>query len=270
MCDAPVGIIFSAGVDSTTIALLASKFTDVATYTVGIEDSADVEHVREAEDYLKDHSIKVRIIEVDEDILAGDLDKIISSVGKVAEINSLQVSVGIPFHFASKKASEDGLNVMLCGQGADEVFGGYDRYLGYIMDGGYDELKRNMDRDVDNAFEDNGYRDQEVCRANGIELRWPYLDDRLLDYAKEIPPELKVYEVKNEKEEFSCVDEIDDRKFIRKYILRSAAEEIGVPGFIINRKKKAAQYGSGSQKLLKRVARGNGFKYVNDFLKTLI
>ncbi len=163
--------------------------------------------------------------------------------------DSLQVSCAIPVYFASKEANKDGLEVMLSGQGGDELFGGYNRYLQHTND--YKELEKILEKDVKNAYEDNLKRDITVCKDNQIELKFPFMDKELVNFALEIPAELKIKEV--EEEEFSCVDEINGKKVIRKYILRKVAKDIGVPDIILNRPKKALQYGSGSWKILRKI-----------------
>lgn len=250
-CDSDIGVVFSGGIDSTIIAMLAAEFSRVTAYSCGIRGSPDLEYVRDCTDLGFD----IRIIELNDDDIEQSLSRIISSIN---DTNPVKVSVEIPFYFASKKAREDGLTVMLCGQGSDELFGGYFRYLDFIK-GGYEELKGMIQRDVENIYAEQLNKDIAVCKANDIELRAPYLDEEFKNYAMEIPVELKLYEVKNSPE-FSCVDIVNDKRFIRKNILRKLGREIGVPDFILNRKKKAVQYGSGTWKVLDRIARKKGFK----------
>ena len=184
-----------------------------------------------------------------------DLIKIIGTT------EPLKVSVGVPLYFAARKAKKDGLSVMLSGQGGDELFGGYNRYLALAAKD-RSALKAAMQKDVDNAYIDNLDRDIAICKAFGIGLSFPYMDEAFGKCAEGIPTELKVYELDGKtKEEFECVDEVEGgKKFIRKYLLRHLAADIGLPKYILDRKKKAAQYGSESQKLIEKLAKKNGFK----------
>jgi len=281
-----VGVIFSAGIDSTIIALLASQFSEVTAYTVGVSNSHDVVF---AEKLKENSNFKINIIKID----IGDVENAAIDVIKIIEIpNSVKVSVGIPFYIASKKASEDGIKVMLCGQGADELFGGYNRYIECIRDieniendknikdNNYLKISEMIKYDVENIYENQLKNDIAICRSNSIGLHAPFMDDEFKNYASAIPIELKIYELKDEDIGFSCIDKIDNKKFIRKFILRKVAQEIKIPDFIINRQKKAAQYGSGTQKILSKIARNNNFKakakkegrtdYVNMFLEEFI
>lgn len=260
-CNKKTGIVFSSGIDSSIIALLASKFCKVTAYTIGIRDSPDLEYARKAKKFF-DFDIKIN--EIDKKKIEDVLPELLSIVGKP---EPMHIAVSIPVYFASKKAHEDGLKIMLSGQGGDELFGGYYRYLEYAR-GSYHELDKVMRHNLETIYEDNLNRDMKICKRDGIELRFPFMDDEFKGYAMKIPPELKVYEVKD-KEDFSCVDFIDNKKFVRKYILRVLAREIGVPNLILNRKKKAVQYGSGTQKILEKIARENGFKKVRIYLESL-
>ena len=80
-------------------------------------------------------------------------------------------------------------------------------------------------------------RDDAVSMANGVELRVPFLDMDIIDLSLDIPG---IYKIK------------DNEDILRKHILRDVAKSIGVPGYIADRPKKAAQYGSGINKILKK------------------
>jgi len=269
------GVILSAGIDSTIIAELASRFSEVTAYSVGIEGSHDLSFAKR----LKEHvNFKINIIEI-------DIDDVENAAGKVVKIiknpNSVKVSVGIPFYIASKKASEDGIGVMLCGQGADELFGGYNKYLELIREGNCSKVPGMIEDDVKNIYENQLNNDIAICASNGTSVRFPFMENEFKNYASHVPVELKIREVPGgEDAAFFCIDEINNKKFIRKFILRILARDIGIPGFIINRQKKAAQYGSGTQKILNKIARKYNFKvkakekgrndYVNMFLEKLL
>ncbi|MBU4265887.1 MAG: asparagine synthase C-terminal domain-containing protein [Candidatus Altiarchaeales archaeon] len=248
-CDSDTGVIFSGGIDSTIVAMLASKFSKVTAYACGIPGSHDLEYAEGA----RNLGFDIKAIEMTPEKIENSLASIVSTIGT----NPVKVSVAVPFHFASKQAREGGVRIMLCGQGADELFGGYNRYLEPLPD--YTRIGEMMKKDIENIHTEQLNNDIAICRENGIDLRAPFLDDEFKNYTMEIPMDLRIHEIKNS-EEFTCIDEVDDRKFIRKYVLRLLAKELGVPGPILNRRKKAAQYGSGSWKTIQKLARDNGFK----------
>jgi asparagine synthase (glutamine-hydrolysing) len=248
-CEGEVGVVFSAGVDSTLIAYLACKYSKVTAYAVGVEGAKDMEYARRLQG---EAPFEIKCIQLG----VGDVESAIPAVLSAwPKPNPLDVGVGIPMHLASKAAAADGLKVVLCGQGGDELFGGYWRYLESMVSDGSGAVADLMERDFMNAPADNLDRDRAVNAENGVELRFPYLDGAFSDYVRGMPLDLKI----REDGELGC-DEIAGRRFVRKYALKKLALEVGVPEYIVERVKKAAQYGSGVQKTLDKLARQGGFK----------
>lgn len=248
-----VGLIYSSGVDSTLVGVAASRHAQVTGYNVGISGSPDVSYARDAD---SDLPFSLTYVEITE----GDVKDALPAVAKaVGEPNPLKISVGIPFYFASKAASQDGLKLMLCGQGPDELFGGYNRYLEVFGSTGYVGLEEALKADVEGLYESQLVFDERITGVNGVSLGFPFLDEGFVDFALGIPVELKVAEVEGEPE-YACVDEVGGKRVIRKFILREAAGKAGVPETILNRPKKAAQYGSGAMKVIEKLARKSGAK----------
>jgi len=150
------------------------------------------------------------------------------------------VSIAMPLFFASKNAHNDGLRVMLSGQGADELFAGYKRYESLKLD----ELENALLFDLNNIAKNNLERDDAASMANAVELRVPYLDREVVELALRIAPDLKI------------------KNGIRKYILRLAAGRL-LPDELAFKEKKAAQYSSGIYSAIEKLARKNGFKGEN-------
>ncbi len=222
-----VGVLFSGGLDSSLLAFLASKYSGVVLYTAGAEGSQDLEWARRTSEEL---GLKLREF-------VFDIDDVEEAVGKVIyaieEPNAMNLAIGIPLYFATKLASEDGVRVLLSGQGADELFGGYYKYL---------ENPHLMEEDILNLGERNLARDDKIAMLNGVEGRFPFLSLNLIRIAMRIPPGYKIHQG------------------VRKYILRRAALRLGLPGEVALREKKACQYGTNSQKLLERIAKRHGMR----------
>lgn len=262
------GVIFSGGLDSSIIGILAKNYSEIIAYTVGSEGSVDLEFVENLKD-KNEVNFEIKTKRIAQEEVEKNLPKILSIV---KDTNPTQVSCAIPIYFASEEAKKDGLKVILTGQGGDELFGGYNRYLNCLEN--EKELTKILKKDVENSYEDNLNRDIEVCRSNGIKLKIPYLEKDFKNFALEVPIGLKIRKIKESEEvPYSCVDEVNEKKVIRKYILREVAKEIEVPEVILNRKKKALQYGSGSLKILKKIAKGRGFRgrsYIVKYLESLL
>ncbi|AIF69561.1 asparagine synthase [Palaeococcus pacificus DY20341] len=221
------GVLFSGGLDSSLLAMLASEHSDIILYTAGAEGSVDLEWARKVSEALG--------LELREYVF--DLEDVKEALPKVAfaieEPNPMNLAIGIPLYFATKLAREDGVKVLLSGQGADELFGGYAKYL---------ENPSLMEKDIIEIGEKNLVRDDKIAMINSVEGRIPFLDLNVVRLALRTPLEYK----------------ISGR--IRKKILRDVALEMGLPKEVAYREKKACQYGSNSQKMLEKISKMQGLK----------
>ena len=235
-----VGIIFSGGVDSTIIAKISDDLgVETTLYTGGHETSSDINFAkRTAADMGL--QLKIKTLEVN------DVKRYTELVlNAIEEYNIMKLGVGMPSYVASEMAHSDGVKVVMSGQGADEIFAGYHRYIQSYIDNG-EKLQEDLIEDVKNLYHVNLQRDDAVTMANSVELRVPYLDPELVDMALKVPIRYKLD---------------NSRENLRKCILREIASDIGVPSEIVRRPKKAAQYGSGIHKILvKKVLRDENYK----------
>jgi len=165
----------------------------------------------------------------------------------------MKVGVAIPLFWAAEVASRIGCNVLLAGQGADELFGGYHKYLTEYVCGGVEAVQKCMFQDLLMSHETNFQRDNTVCAFHKVELRLPYIDREVVRFALSLPLNLKI-------------DSVDDR--LRKRVLRHVARSLGIPEFIAERTKKAVQYATGVDKALKELARRRGLSQ-RDYIKQI-
>lgn len=155
-----------------------------------------------------------------------------------------QIEVAIPIYISVEMAHEDGLKVMLTGQGADELFAGYPWYRTIVEKDGYNSLKRYMVGDVLNLYRETLEREDKITMVNAVELRVPYLDPKVIKIAMQIDDKLKIRSPKDE---------------LEKLIHRELAKRIRIPADLAERPKKAAQHGSGIHEAILVVAQKNGF-----------
>jgi asparagine synthase (glutamine-hydrolysing) len=92
-----------------------------------------------------------------------------------------ETGVGMTAYLAAEMAHENGLRVMLSGQGADELFAGYHRYLGFYHEKG-EKAQKDLMSDVENLYHVNLERDDKVTMASSVELRVPYLDLQIIKW----------------------------------------------------------------------------------------
>ena len=228
-----VGVIFSGGLDSSYLALLLKEISDniplkITLYAVGADGSKDIESAKYASKFL---NLDLKICEVTEDMIRESLPEVVSAIG---DDNLMKVGVGLTIYFATKMVAEDNLKVAFSGQGAGELFGGYKRYLKSFVD---DTLNYDIREDISNMYHVNLERDDACSMLNGVELRLPFLDKNLVELALNIQDNKKI------------VSMHDD---MRKSILRKIAFEEGLDYEIAYRPKKAAQYGTGIDKILRK------------------
>ncbi|HJU95631.1 MAG TPA: asparagine synthase (glutamine-hydrolyzing) [Nitrososphaera sp.] len=234
-----IGIIFSGGIDSVLIAYLASKMVpEVICYTGGVTGSSDIIYARQIADRL---GLKLKVCELTQE----GVERLIPEVMNVIEdSNAGQVEVALPVYCAVKLAHEDGIKVMLTGQGADELFGGYSWYAKVVEKEGYKMLRRHMIEDLLLLYKETLEREDKITMAHSIELREPFLDPDVIKVALATSLRLNV---RGERDSFG------------KHVHRKLAETLGIPRDIAYRIKEAAQHGSGMHGMLDAIARKHGF-----------
>lgn len=223
-----MALAFSGGLDSTIIACLARDLTQLRAYTVGFPLSKDMENAREAAEML---GLRWRGLLLDDSIL---LKEAAEFLWFFPGTDPVSLSFELPLWALMRRCREVSV---LAGQGADELFGGYARYEGLHGRA----LSDALDRDFVTLMERTLPREAEMARLNGKRLRLPYCDLGFLSVALAIPPE----------------ERIGPR---RKELLRRVAESLSLPKVLVDRPKKAAQYGSGVMPRLKEIARGRGMR----------
>ena len=234
------GIAFSGGIDSTFLAALAKSIDDsISLYAVGLPNSHDlIQAQRAAEATGMRDSLKIRLLSPEE--IEAAIPNVIYSTEST---DPMKIAIGLPLYFVAKTAKEDGKRVLLTGQGADELFGGYSRHEGFLEQG-HEVLDKEIYLDLKKISTINLERDDMVTMAKSVELRVPFLDKDVIRTGLAISPELKVLK--------------REGLYIRKYILRKAADGL-LPSELLWKEKKAIQYGTGVQKVLDKLAHEAGF-----------
>ena len=162
----------------------------------------------------------------------------------IPDPSPLNASIAATLFWVASRARELGHTRVLAGQGADELFGGYARYLTSH------DLAADLERDFQ-GMERQAARDQAVAALHGVWFSLPYLDLRVVRAARLIPPARKV------------------SGGMRKTPLREVAA-YHIPAELAFSEKKAMQYGSGVWKALVQLARREGYRRAGDYIDSLV
>ncbi|WP_396212572.1 asparagine synthase B [Flavobacterium sp.] len=202
MTDVPIGVLLSGGLDSSLISSIAARLLkekELHSFSIGLDaDSPDAKAARKVADFLgtKHHEVHFTI---EQGIAI--LDKLIWHL-ETYDVTSIRAST--PMYFLSKAITDLGVKVVLSGEGADEIFGGYLYFRNAPST--IDFQKETIER-VQKLFTADLLRADKSTMANGLEVRVPFLDKAFLDTAMLINGEEKQPKTHDD---------------IEKYILRKA------------------------------------------------
>jgi asparagine synthase (glutamine-hydrolysing) len=211
---------------------------EVVCYTGGVKGSHDIASARQIAQRL---GLKLKVAELDEDAVERLVPEVINVI---EDANAGQVEVALPVYSAVKLAHQDGMKVMLTGQGADELFGGYSWYAKVAEKEGYKKLRERMVEDLLLLYKETLEREDKITMAHSIELREPFLDPEVIRVA--LATELRL-NVKGGRDTFG------------KHVHRRLAQSLGIPKDIAYRVKEAAQHGSGMHDVIGALAKKRGF-----------
>ena len=223
-----MGILLSGDLDSSIITSIATKYSKniLHTFSVGFEDSEDLENARYIADKLGTKHHEYLLTEKE---IADELPQIIFHL---ESFDQDLVRCAISNYFACKMASKF-VKIVLSGEGADELFAGYDYHLNLNRE---QELTREVIRSISNLHNINLQRVDRMTMAHSIEGRVPFLDMDMVKFSVKIPPCLL----------------ISGNPATQKWILRKAFEH-ELPREIVWRKKKQFAEGSGITKRINSI-----------------
>jgi len=213
MADVPFGVLLSGGLDSSLVASIMSRFLDgrlkggpsqffggkLHSFSIGVEGSPDLVAAQHASDFLgtQHHSYQVTVRE-----MLDALDDVIYHL-ETYDVTTIRAST--PMFLMSRKIKATGVKMVLSGEGADEIFGGY---LYFHKCPNVKEMQRETCLKVSQLHYYDCLRANKSMMAWGVEGRVPFLDNKFLDFAMNIDPKLKMCGGEEQKME--------------KHILRSA------------------------------------------------
>lgn len=236
------GLLFSGGIDSTYLArYFKDNNHDFTCYTAVLDSETVPSDLEYAQKVAEEFGLRLRIKKIRLEEIPVYLKKI---VPLIEDSNVVKVGVALTFYLACEMAKEDGCKVIFSGLGSEEIFAGYERHKNSsnINQECLSGLRKMYERDL--------YRDDVLTMDNNLELRLPFLDKELVEYALRIPGDYKI------------------KDNATKLILRDIALEKGIAEQFSFRKKTAAQYGSRIDNALGRLAKQRGFSSKSSYLRT--
>ena len=198
MSDVPYGVLLSGGLDSSVVSAIAKKFasrrveTDgqkeawwpqLHSFAIGLKGAPDLVKAREVADFIGTvhHEINYTIQE--------GLDAVRDVIYFIETYDVTTVRASTPMYLLARVIKSMGIKMVLSGEGADEVFGGY-LYFHKAPDARafHEETVRKLSK----LYMYDCLRANKSLAAWGVEGRVPFLDKEFLDVAMRIDPQYKM------------------------------------------------------------------------------
>ncbi|RCH79921.1 asparagine synthetase, partial [Rhizopus stolonifer] len=225
MAEVPYGVLLSGGLDSSLIASIAVRETEkvacgqkqdpknhaffantqnalIHSFSIGLEGSPDLVAARKVAKFLKTyhHEYTFTIQEA--------LDAIQDVIFHLETYDVTTIRASTPMYLLSRKIKAFGVKMVLSGEGADEILGGY---LYFDCAPNKEEFHRETVDRVMKLHTADCLRANKSTMAWGLEARVPFLDKTFLEVAMNIDPEAKLHD--------------RPRGLMEKYVLRKAFDD---------------------------------------------
>ena len=198
MCDVPYGVLLSGGLDSSVISAIAKKnaarrvetddqqeawWPRLHSFAVGLKGAPDLAKAREVADHIGTvhHEINYTVQE--------GLDAIRDVIYFIETYDVTTVRASTPMYLLARVIRSMGIKMVLSGEGADEVFGGY-LYFHKAPDA--EAFHEETVRKLSKLHLYDCLRANKSLAAWGVEGRVPFLDKEFLDVAMRLNPEAKM------------------------------------------------------------------------------
>jgi asparagine synthase (glutamine-hydrolysing) len=228
--DQPLGVFLSGGIDSSLVAAFASRIrSDITYFTLGNADGPDHRAVKSVVESLGLRDVRSIPLPPSTSIPA-----LVREVVRVTEsFNPSIVSNGLATYLLAKAAHDAGIKVVLTGEGADELFGGYHLFQEHEP---WREVRAQL---IDDMQFTELRRLDLSCMAHAVEPRCPFLDREV----RAISDALEFHDLFEGSE--------------NKMVLRRSFDGV-LPTEILHRRKTSCDVGSGIRGAVVRYLRGNG------------
>ena len=234
MSDVPYGVLLSGGLDSSITSAIAKKYAEkriesddkdaawwpqLHSFATGLENSHDLAAAQKVADHLGTihHEIKFTIQE--------GIDAIRDVIYHLETYDITTIRASTPMYLMARAIKAMGIKMVLSGEGADEIFGGY---LYFHKAPSAKDFHEETVRKLDKLHMYDCLRANKSLAAWGIEGRVPFLDKAFMDVAMNINPK----------------DKMINGERMEKWILRKAFEDL-LPKSVVWRQKEQFSDGVG-------------------------
>jgi asparagine synthase (glutamine-hydrolysing) len=228
MSDVPYGVLLSGGLDSSITSALAKKYSknriesddqkaawypQLHSFAVGLIGSPDLKAAKLVADHIGSihHEVTFTIQE--------GLDAIKDVIFHLETYDVTTVRASTPMYLLARVIKSMGIKMVLSGEGADEIFGGY---LYFHKAPNAEEFHKETVRKLEKLYQYDCLRANKSLAAWGIEGRVPFLDKEFIDVAMRINPKDKM---------------IDENK-MEKWVLRKSFESYLPPSIAWRQKEQ--------------------------------
>jgi len=213
------GILLSGGLDTSILAVIASKFVSLEAVTVAFQD-APAPDVKYAVFMANKLGVKHIVHVFNEDELYDAFPVVVKTM---RSFDPMEIRNSVTIYIGLKAAKEIGMHAVMTGDGCDELFAGYSFLFGLE--------KEKLDLELKKLWSVMTFSSIPLAKALGMEARLPYLDQDFEDFAMKLDSRYKV--------------QTESGQVYGKWILRKAYEGI-LPREIVWRVKTPIEYGSGT------------------------
>ena len=234
MSDVPYGVLLSGGLDSSITSAIAKKYAEkriesddkdaawwpqLHSFATGLEGSPDLAAAKKVADHLGTvhHEIKFTIQE--------GIDAIRDVIYHLETYDITTIRASTPMYLMARAIKAMGIKMVLSGEGADEIFGGY---LYFHKAPSAKDFHEETVRKLDKLHMYDCLRANKSLAAWGIEGRVPFLDKEFMDIAMSINPD----------------DKMINGERMEKWVLRKAFEDM-LPESVVWRQKEQFSDGVG-------------------------
>ena len=258
MSDVPYGVLLSGGLDSSITSALAKKFSakriesndkddawypQLHSFSVGLKGSPDLKAAKIVAKHIGSihHEINFTVQE--------GLDALRDVIYHIETYDVTTVRASTPMYLMARVIKSMGIKMVLSGEGADEIFGGY---LYFHKAPNSKEFHNETVRKIEKLYQYDCLRANKSLAAWGIEGRVPFLDKEFMDVAMNINPS----------------DKMINEKRMEKWVLRKAFESY-LPKKVAWRQKEQFSDGVGYswidslKELVENEVSDNDFKNAN-------